>query len=117
MRERGQNIKIIFACGGLTQNPLFVREHADVTGCAFVSSKDSTHDVLLGAAMSAATSSGHYKSLRDAMERMSHVGKVVEPAAADSVTARYHDAKYKVFLQMYEHQMQYRSIMSGVRTK
>ena len=37
MNAHGYRIDTLLACGGDTKNPVFVREHADVTGCRVVS--------------------------------------------------------------------------------
>ena len=40
----------MIACGGDTKNPVFLREHADATGCRVVLPREP-EAVLLGAAM------------------------------------------------------------------
>jgi hypothetical protein len=44
------------------------------------------------------------------MTAMNATGRIIPPAGGD--TARYHDAKYQVFLRMYEDQMAYRRLMT-----
>jgi len=36
LNQNGYQIDTIFACGGGTKNPVFLREHADITGCRLV---------------------------------------------------------------------------------
>ena len=36
MNRKGYPIGTLLACGGGTKNPVFLREHADITGCAIV---------------------------------------------------------------------------------
>ena len=36
MNRRGYRIDTLLACGGGTKNPVFLREHADITGCRIV---------------------------------------------------------------------------------
>lgn len=43
---------------------------------------------------------------------MAGKGKVVEPSK-DLTVQEYHHNKYRVFLEMYNHQMMYRTIMKG----
>ncbi|QDT65263.1 FGGY-family carbohydrate kinase [Calycomorphotria hydatis] len=43
-------IDTILACGGGTKNPVFLREHADITGYSIMLSKEQ-ESVLLGSAM------------------------------------------------------------------
>lgn len=107
MRKHGHQIREIHMCGGGVKNPLWLREHADITGCPVVLPHDS-EAVLLGAAMLGATACGHFHSLPDAIQAMSSFGERIEPRPAPQ---RFHDAKYQVFLTMYDDQMKYRQIM------
>lgn len=107
MRANGHRIEEIHMCGGGVKNPLWLREHADITGCPVVLPSDS-EAVLLGSAMLGAAASGHFSSLPEAIEAMSSVGARIEPRKH---TQSYHAAKYQVFLEMYEDQMKYRRLM------
>ncbi|NJD21004.1 MAG: FGGY-family carbohydrate kinase, partial [Gemmatimonadetes bacterium] len=49
MNRGGYRIRTLIACGGDTKNPVFVREHADATGCRVVLPRAPAAD-LLGAA-------------------------------------------------------------------
>lgn len=108
MNREGYQIETIIATGGGTKNPLFLREHADVTGCEIVLPRES-EAVLLGSAMLAAVAGGTYASVREAMEEMSSAGKVIEPSGGR--VSAYHDAKHEVFHRMYHDQMAYREGM------
>jgi FGGY-family pentulose kinase len=108
MNEQGYRIHRLIACGGDIKNPVFVREHADITGCRTVLPKEP-EAVLLGAAMLGAVASGDQPSLLAAMAAMSHAGRVIEPAGGS--VAAYHEAKYRVFHRMYADQMAYREQM------
>jgi FGGY-family pentulose kinase len=110
LNSQGYRIDTILTCGGGTKNPVFLREHADVTGCRLVLGREP-EAVLLGSAMLGAVASGDVASLLEAMAVMSGVGQRIEPAGGE--VARYHDAKYRVFRQMYEDQIGYREIMAG----
>ena len=110
VKGRGAAIDTVLASGGGTKNPVFLREHADATGCAVVLPQEP-EAVLLGAAVLGAVAGGAHPSIRDAMAAMSRAGAVVEPGAA--AVRAYHDAKYAVFQRMYEDQMAYRTLMSG----
>ncbi|MBI1246329.1 ribulokinase [bacterium] len=109
MNEKGYRIDTIFACGGGTKNPIFLREHADITGCRVVLSKEP-ESVLLGAAMLGAVASGEKTDLLEAMSTMSGVDQILQPATG--TTQGYHEAKYKIFRKMYEDQMAYRKLMA-----
>lgn len=108
MRNSGHDITKITMCGGGTKNPLWLREHADITGCDVVLPKEP-EAVILGAAMLGATASGVYPSLSEAVQSMGREGGRVSP---DTSRKAFHDAKYRVFLEMYQDQMKYRTLMS-----
>lgn len=109
LNASGYQINRIHACGGGTKNPLWLQEHADITGCSIYIAKDF-ESVLLGTSILAAVAAGKYASILDAMEAMSPPAEVIEPnfAARD-----FHAAKYEVFKLMYEHQLEYKRIMNG----
>jgi FGGY-family pentulose kinase len=108
MNDKGYDIDVIFACGGGTKNPVFLREHADITGCRIVLPGEP-EAVLLGSAILGAVASGDCESVLDAMAAMNSVGEIIEPATGP--TAEYHAKKYKIFQRMFEDQMAYRSMM------
>ena len=110
MNEGGYRIETLFACGGDLKNPVFVREHADVTGCPIVLPREP-EAVLLGAAILGAVSSGDFASVLDAMGAMSHADRVVAPQGGD--VAAYHRRKHAVFHRMHSDQLAYREIMRG----
>lgn len=110
MNAKGYAIRTIFACGGGTKNPVFLREHADITGCRLLLPEEP-EAVLLGSAILGAVASGAYGSVLEAMGEMNRVGQTVEPAGGR--VADYHEAKYQVFLRLFDDQMAYRSAMSG----
>jgi FGGY-family pentulose kinase len=110
MNAEGYAIDTILACGGGTKNPVFLREHADATGCTLVLPEEP-EAVLLGAAILGAVAGGLQPDVPAAMAAMSRAGSVIMPAA-DAVR-RYHNAKYAVFQRMYADQMAYRGIMAG----
>ena len=108
MNEAGYRIEALYATGGDTKNPVFVREHADVTGCRVILPREPVA-VLLGAAILGAVASGDQPSVLAAMGAMSEAGAVVLPTGGE--VARFHDRKHRVFLRMYEDQMAYRALM------
>ena len=108
MNAQGYAINTIFACGGGSKNPVFLREHADVTGCRIVQPREP-EAVLLGSAILGAVASGDYKSVLGAMAAMNAAGQVVE-SAGESVK-QYHDTKYRVFHRMYDDFQAYRGMM------
>ena len=110
MNQHGHRIDTIFACGGDTRNSVFVREHADVTGCRVVLPEEP-EAVLLGSAILGAVASGDQPSVLSGMTGMSRVGRVLEPGPTD--VRGYHARKHAVFQRMYEDQMAYRRLMQG----
>jgi ribulose kinase len=109
LNRHGYEIRRIHACGGGTKNPLWLREHADATGCEVCVAPD-TEAVVLGSAMLAAAAAGAYPSVQEAMRAMAPRGQLIRP---DLARGPFHQAKYEIFLRMYEHQLEYRQIMGG----
>jgi FGGY-family pentulose kinase len=108
LRAQGYRPAMLLACGGGTKNPVFLREHADATGCRIVLPKEP-EAVLLGAAILGAVASGERASVLEAMGAMSGAEREIGPSGGD--VARYFDAKYKVFLRMHDDQTAYRAEM------
>jgi FGGY-family pentulose kinase len=108
LRAHGYAIDTILACGGGTRNEVFLREHADATGCRIVLPAEP-EAVLLGSAILGAVAAGTHASVEAAMGAMTRSGRIVPPAKGD--VARFHDAKHRVFLRMHEDQMAYRELM------
>jgi FGGY-family pentulose kinase len=109
LNAEGYAIDTILACGGGTKNPVFLREHADATGCALVLPQEP-EAVLLGAAILGAVAGALQPDVAQAMAAMSRAGSIIEPGS-DAVR-RYHDAKYAVFQKMYADQMAYRTLIN-----
>ena len=109
MNAKGYRINTIFACGGGTKNRVFLREHADITGCRIVLSKEP-EAVLLGSAILGAVSSGDFKSVLEAMGSMNSIGEIISPALEK--VPNYHKSKYEVFHKMFEDQILYKEMMN-----
>jgi len=107
MTDCGYEIETVLTTGGGAKNPIFLREHADITGRKIVLPKEP-EAVLLGSAMLGAVAAGDCATVTEAMTKMSAVDTVIEPC---QVAARYHNAKHEVFLRMYEDQQQYNALM------
>jgi len=110
MNKKGYAIKTLLACGGGTKNPVFLREHADITGCAIVLPREP-EAVLLGSAVLGAVAAGRYPTVLTAMNAMNAVDKVIEPSKG--IVARYHQRKYRVFHRMHKDFLAYRRIIQG----
>jgi FGGY-family pentulose kinase len=111
MNKKGYRIDTLLACGGGTKNPVFLREHADITGCRIVLPREP-EAVLLGAAVLGAVAAGRHDSVLTAMGAMNAAGKIMSPAGGQ--TARFHAAKYRVFHRLHADFLAYRRLMRGV---
>ncbi len=109
MNKKGYRIDTLLACGGGTKNPVFLREHADITGCRIVLPKEP-EAVLLGAAVLGAVASGNFPGVLPAMAAMNAADKVIAPAKGR--IARYHAAKHKVFHRLHANFLAYRRLMA-----
>jgi FGGY-family pentulose kinase len=110
MNAAGFRIDTLLACGGDTRNDVFVREHADVTGCRILLAREP-EAVLLGSAVLGAVASGDQPGVLAAMAAMNAVASSVEPAGG--AVAQYHARKHQVFQRMYADQLAYAEMMSG----
>jgi len=108
MRSQGVVIDTLVMSGGLARNTLYVREHADATGCQILVPAQQ-EPVLLGSAMLAAVAAGNFSDLSQAMHLMSGQGHLVEPRAGSIKT--YHNNKYKVFRKMQDDYSEYSAMM------
>ncbi|MBA0806601.1 hypothetical protein Gohar_022473, partial [Gossypium harknessii] len=103
-------IDTLLACGGLSKNALFIQEHADIIGCPIILPRES-ESVLLGAAILGAVAAKKYTCLSEAMKALNAAGQVIHPST-DSRVKKYHDAKYRIFRELYQQQLSQRSIMA-----
>jgi FGGY-family pentulose kinase len=110
MNARGYAVDTIVACGGDLKNPVFAREHADITGCRLVLPREP-EAVLLGSAMLGAVAAGAFPALEDAMQAMNAPAQVIEPATG--AAGEFHTRKHRVFHRMYEDQLAYRALIEG----
>jgi FGGY-family pentulose kinase len=108
MNACGYRIDTLVACGGDTKNPVFMREHADITGCRIVMPREP-EAVLLGASMLGAVAAGVHVDLQAAMAMMNSADRVIAPAAAP--VRDYHARKHRVFLRMHDDQLAYRDLV------
>ncbi|KAG4959074.1 hypothetical protein JHK87_035707 [Glycine soja] len=106
----GHKINTLLACGGLSKNPIFIQEYADIIGSPIILPRES-EPVLLGAAILGAVATRKYHSLSEAMKALNAAGQVIHPSK-DPKVKKYHDAKYKIFRGLYEQQLSYRSAMA-----
>lgn len=74
LNAKGYRISKLFACGGGTKNPVFLREHADATGCVIFLPQEP-EAVLLGAAILGAVAAKAFPSILDAMGQGTGLGR------------------------------------------
>ncbi|MCC6415269.1 MAG: FGGY-family carbohydrate kinase [Opitutaceae bacterium] len=108
MNRKGYRIDTLLACGGGTKNPVFLREHADITGCKIVLPKEP-EAVLLGSAVLGAVASKHHATVLDAMAAMNVADKIIPPTRG--AVARFHAAKHQVFHRLHADFLTYRKLM------
>lgn len=108
MNESGYSIRRVAMTGGGTRNELFLKMHADITGCPILLPREQ-EAVLLGSAVLGSVAAGQWADIETAMNRMNHSGEVIEPAGDGA--AAYHQKKYNVFRKMYEHERLYHMMM------
>jgi ribulose kinase len=104
MNAKGYEIKTIMAWGGGTKNSVFLREHADITGCQIVLPKEP-EAVLLGASVLGAVASGRFPTVLAAMNAMNEAGRFIAPTRGK--VASYHERKYRVFHRMHSDFLSY----------
>ncbi|MEN3257370.1 FGGY-family carbohydrate kinase [Sodalis endosymbiont of Spalangia cameroni] len=107
MQQAGHHVSRLFLCGGVTRNPLWLREYANATGRTLHLAAEEDV-VTLGAALLGAVASGEYADFASAARQMVRPGAVI---AADAEKHSFFAAKYRVFLQMYDDQQRAAALM------
>lgn len=110
--KAGHSIDTLYVCGGATKNPLWLREYADVTGCDIHMAAEEDV-VTLGAAILGAVACGDFASIPDASAKLVRPGATVK---ANPDKAAFHDAKFKVYLALYENRQQHNRLMADAFT-
>lgn len=111
MNENGHKINTLVICGGLSKNPVFVSQHADITGCSIILPKEE-ESILVGAAILGACASKIFASVMSAMSGMCGKGQIITPDTSEG-QPEYHARKYAVFRKMYSDFLSYEEIMNG----
>lgn len=78
LRDAGQDITDLVACGGAVNSPTWMQIHADVSGIP-IRTTEVPEAVTLGAAILAATGAGLHPSIETACAEMVRTATVVEP--------------------------------------
>ena len=108
MTRAGHQIDRLYVCGGATKNPIWLREYANITGrdIQMASEEDV---VTLGAAILGAVASGDFDSIGSASAALVRTGAIIK---ADPATKTFHDAKFDVYLALYENRQQHNDLMA-----
>ncbi|MDE9483543.1 FGGY-family carbohydrate kinase [Xenorhabdus bovienii] len=105
--KAGHQIDRLVICGGATKNALWLREYANATGQE-IHLAEEEDAVNLGAAMLGAVACGAFTDITAAAQSMVREGKVISP---EKEMFPFHQAKYQVYLQMYQDQQRYVDMM------
>jgi FGGY-family pentulose kinase len=110
LRRAGYRIDTLLTCGGGIKNRVFVRQHADITGCRVVLPREP-EAVLLGSALLGAVAAGAHRDIPAAMAAMNTASSILRPRTG--ALARYHARKYRVFHRLHADFLSYRRLMAG----
>jgi D-ribulokinase len=109
-RSNGVDPRLMVISGGAARSPLVRQIMADTTGLT-VALPETQEPVLLGAAMLGAVAGGAYRSIAEAMARMSAIGRLSDPAALGM--ADFHRSKRDVYRLMRQLEREGRAAMRG----
>lgn len=109
-RSNGVDSRMMVISGGAARSPLVRQIMADTTGLT-VALPETQEPVLLGAAMLGAVAGGAYRSIADAMARMSAIGRLSDPTAPGM--ADFHRSKRGVYRLMRQLEREGRVAMRG----
>ena len=99
MRAQAIKCGLMVISGGGSRSPLLRQIMADTTGLA-IALPATAEPVLLGAAMLGAVAAGAFDSIDRAMQAMSRIAQVTEPAG--TAISEFHRAKRRVYALMQE---------------
>jgi ribulose kinase len=99
MEEGREPITVLRGCGGATNNELWKKIIADVTGKPIVLTANSGNAGILGGAIISAVGNGSFKSFDDACSSMTEITTVVEP---DMTEHEAYGPYFQRYLQLYQ---------------
>lgn len=109
-RSNGVDSRVMVISGGAARSPLVRQIMADTTGLT-VALPETQEPVLLGAAMLGAVAGGAYRSIADAMARMSAIGRLSDRTAPGM--ADFHRSKRGIYRLMRQLEREGRVAMRG----
>ena len=107
-RSNGVDSRMMVISGGAARSPLVRQIMADTTGLT-VALPETQEPVLLGAAMLGAVAAGAYRSIAEAMARMSAIGLLSDPTAPGM--ADFHRSKRSIYRLMRQLERESRATM------
>ncbi|WP_102868573.1 FGGY-family carbohydrate kinase [Pseudovibrio exalbescens] len=107
MTAAGHEISKVYICGGATKNPVWLQEYANITGRDIQLAAEEDM-VTLGAAILGAVAAERFPSIHAACTALVRPGKRIQ---CDPQTRAFHDAKYEVYLKLYDEREHHKEIM------
>ena len=99
MESERKPITMLRGCGGVTENELWKKIIADVTGKPITVTKNSANAGILGAAIISAVGCGIYQNFQDACMKMTETAFIIEP---DMKEYEAYEPYYQKYLHLYE---------------
>ena len=112
MNIHGFNIDTIFASGGLAKNPIFLQQLANVTGYD-IYLPNEPKSMLLGAAILGGIASGHLGFNKELILNAVSINR--GPVKKSNHIKRFHESKYKTFLELFNSQIAFNNLMKQTK--
>ena len=108
MIKSGHTIDRIFMCGGLSNNELFVKQHANITEKPIY--RMDQDSMLLGCGVLSSVACGAYSDMYHAMRSMCHLNRERDVMPENELQL-YHQKKFNVFMEIIRDFIKYREMM------
>ena len=108
LNEKGYSINKIYLTGGFSNNEVFLKSLANITGLEIVL-PEANEAVLLGSAFNGLLATKVKYSFSQEASRFLHKNK--RSITPERKNKKYHQNKYKVFLELYLDQIKYNNTM------
>jgi sugar (pentulose or hexulose) kinase len=104
--------KIITIIGGLANNKLYCQLISDICKLPVLTAESNDSTVLLGSCICGASNFYENTLFDDLLKQFSHVenGHLLQPNT-DQDLDKYHETKYKIYLNMIDDQRKYKNLM------
>lgn len=97
--ENDVNVDEIIACGGVTNDLLWMQIISDVTGKEIIVNENTNYGTLLGGAILGATALSSYDTLVESAENMTHKKEIIKP---DLKRSKLYEKAYKDYIAFYK---------------